>query len=122
MRLSAERIRALCAERSVTLTEMLERASVSRTAYYALVRKQSVLPGTVRAIADELGVEPSKILVQADPPERRAQVLLRLAKKVIRSHPQASFENVWHTLMLLEEPPIERLKRSLQRGRGLDLH
>ena len=122
MKLSADRIRALCNRRETTLTEMLDQANVSRTAYYSLVRKESVLPGSVRAIADQLGVEPSKILIEAGPEERRAQALLRLAKKIIRNNPRASFENVWHTLMLLEEPPIERLKRSLLRGRAVDLH
>ena len=122
MKLSADRIRALCNRRETTLTDMLAQANVSRTAYYSLVRKESVLPGSVRAIADQLGVEPSKILIEAGPGERRAQALLRLAKKIIRNNPRASFENVWHTLMLLEEPPVERLKRSLLRGRAVDLH
>jgi transcriptional regulator with XRE-family HTH domain len=122
MKLSTERIRALCARSDMTLTEALERANVSRTAYYSLVRKESVLPGSVRAIADQLGVAPSKILVEAGPGERRAQALLRIAKKVIRKNPGASFENVWHTLMLLDDPPIDRLRRSLLRGRALDLH
>jgi hypothetical protein len=106
----------------MTLTETLDRANVSRTAYYSLARKESVLPGSVRAIADQLGVAPSKILIEAGPDERRAQALLRIARKVIRKNPGATFENVWHTLMLLEEPPIDRLRRSLLRGRAFDLH
>lgn len=122
MKLSTDRIRALCASRDITLTDALELANVSRTAYYSLARKESVLPGSVRAIADQLGVAPSKILVEASANERRAQALLRIARKVIRKNPGASFENVWHTLMLLEDPPIDRLRRSLLRGRSLDLH
>lgn len=122
MKLSAKRIRRLCTRQRITLTEMLEQAKVSRTAYYSLTRKESVLPGSVRAIADQLSVAPSKILIEAEAAERRAQALLRIAKKVIRKNPEASFENVWHTLMLLEEPPINRLRRSLLRGRALDLH
>jgi len=101
---------------------MLDQADVSRTAYYSLVRRESVLPGSVRAIADRLGINPSKILIDTGLREQRAQALLRIAKKVIHKNPGASFENVWHTLMLLEETPIERLRRSLLRGRALDLH
>ena len=122
MKLSTGRIKKLCASRGITLSRMLEQANVSRTAYYALARRGSVLPGSVRAIADQLAVNPSRILVEAGPDERRAQALLRIARKVVRKNPGASFENVWHTLMLLEEPPIDRLRRSLLRGRSLDLH
>lgn len=122
MKLSADRIKALCARRGMTLSEMLDQADVSRTAYYSLVRRESVLPGSVRAIADRLGINPSKILIDTGLREQRAQALLRIAKKVIHKNPGASFENVWHTLMLLEETPIERLRRSLLRGRALDLH
>ena len=122
MKLSAGRIKRLCASRGITLSQMLEQANVSRTAYYSLVRKESVLPGSVRAIADQLAVTPSRILIEAGPDEQRAQALLRIARKVVRKNPQATFENVWHTLMLLEEPPIDRLRRSLLRARTLDLH
>ena len=122
MKLDAQRIRRLCTSRGITLTQMLEQANVSRTAYYSLARRESVIPGTVRAIADQLGVAPSKILIEAGSDERRAQALLRIARKVVRKNPGASFENVWHTLMLLEDPPIDRLRRSLLRGRALDLH
>ena len=101
---------------------MLESAGVSRTAYYSLTRKDSVLPGSVRAIADTLDVPPSAILEQAGAAERRAQVLVREARKILRNNPRATFENVWHTLALLEETPVERLRRSLLRGRAVDLH
>ncbi len=45
--------------------------------------------------------------------ERRRQALA-----ICEANPQASFENVWHTLILLELDPIERLNRSLIRGRA----
>ena len=44
------------------------------------------------------------------------------AQAVCEAHPSASFENVWHALTLLELPPIERLNRSLLRGRPIPLH
>jgi transcriptional regulator with XRE-family HTH domain len=122
VRLSARRIKKLCKQKGLTLQTLLERAAVSRTAYYSLARKDSVLPASVRAIAGELGVAPSAILEEAPPAEWRSRALLRQARRVLDHYPQASFENVWHTLVLLEEPPVDRLRRSLLRGRAADLH
>ena len=48
----------------------------------------------------------------------RARVRLRAAQAICAAEPQASFENVWHTLILLEESPVDRLNRSLVRGRA----
>ena len=39
------------------------------------------------------------------------------ARAVCDAEPEASFENVWHALILLEAPPLDRLNRSLIRGR-----
>lgn len=38
--------------------------------------------------------------------------------KVLAVHPHADPDNVRHTLILLEQPPLERLQRSLTRGRA----
>jgi hypothetical protein len=38
--------------------------------------------------------------------------------KVLAAHPHANPDNVRHTLILLEQPPLERLQRSLIRGRA----
>jgi hypothetical protein len=38
---------------------------------------------------------------------------------VLRIRPQADPDNVRHTLILLEKPPLERLATSLLRGRAL---
>jgi hypothetical protein len=38
--------------------------------------------------------------------------------KVLAAHPRANPDNVRHTLILLEQPPLERLQRSLIRGRA----
>ena len=40
-------------------------------------------------------------------------------RAVLAVHPEADSDNVRHTLILLERPPLERLKRSLIRGRAL---
>ena len=122
MRLDAGRIRNRCSRRGISLQALLDEAGVSRTAYYSLVRKDSVLPRSVRALAGTLGVRPSALLVEAGPPEWRAQAMLRKAQRILKRNPGRSFEDIWHTLVLLEEEPAERLRRSLLRGRALDLH
>ena len=38
-------------------------------------------------------------------------------RQVLAVYPEADPDNVRHTLVLLELPPIERLRRSLLRGR-----
>jgi transcriptional regulator with XRE-family HTH domain len=122
MKLAALRIKKLCKKKGLTLQALLDSAAVSRTAYYSLARKDSVLPASVRAIAGELGVAPSAILDEAPAAEWRTRALLRRAGRILEHHPRASFENVWHTLVLLEEAPVDRLRRSLLRGRAADLH
>jgi transcriptional regulator with XRE-family HTH domain len=122
MKLDPDQIKKRCKIKGLTLQELLESAAVSRTAYYSLARKDSVLPASLLAIAGELGVAPSAILREAPAAEWRTRALIRQAIRVVDQHPQASFENVWHTLVLLEEPPVDRLRRSLLRGRAADLH
>ena len=55
--------------------------------------------------------------------EAQAQVwgktLARKVAAVLKEHPDADPDNVRHTLILLELPPLERLARSLLRGRAL---
>ena len=48
---------------------------------------------------------------------RRALARLERARAICAAEPDASFENVWHALILLEDPPLDRLNRSLLRGR-----
>jgi transcriptional regulator with XRE-family HTH domain len=122
VRLNTASLKELCRKRGTTLQRMLTEAGVSRTAYYSLARKDSVVPRSVRIIAGELGVPLSAILEEPPAVELRTQALLRRAQRVLVRNPAASFENVWHTLMLLEEPPLDRLRRSLLRGRAVDLH
>ncbi len=121
MRLDPRRIKALCRLEGLTLQGLLQEAGVSRTAYYSLVRRDSVLPQSVRALAGTLGVTPSAILDEPPAEVWRARALLRQAQRIVERNPGASFENVWHSLVLMEEPPVERLRRSLLRGRAADL-
>jgi hypothetical protein len=95
---------------------------VSRTAYYSLVRKDSVLPASVRSIAGALGVIPSSILDEDPEITWRVQARVRQARSIVSANPGTLFENVWHTLAVLDDSPVERLRRSLLRGRARDLH
>ena len=58
-------------------------------------------------------------------PERReerlrgwAERLAQSVEKVMSRNPEADPDNVRHALILLECPPLERLRRSLIRGRS----
>jgi hypothetical protein len=50
--------------------------------------------------------------------QRWARRLTARVGKVLAAHPHADPDNVRHTLILLEQPPLERLQRSLIRGRA----
>jgi hypothetical protein len=49
---------------------------------------------------------------------RWAQRLSKRVEQIVASHPGADRDNIRHTLILLEQPPLERLQRSLIRGRA----
>ncbi len=40
-------------------------------------------------------------------------------ERILAVDPTIDRDTAWQTLLLLREPPIERLRRSLLRGRGL---
>ncbi len=48
---------------------------------------------------------------------RWARRLAARVQKVVAAHPETDPDNVRHTLILLEQPPLERLQRSLIRDR-----
>ena len=50
---------------------------------------------------------------------RWAARLMNSVRAVLAVRPEADPDNVRHTLILLEQPPLERLRRSLTRGRAL---
>ena len=49
---------------------------------------------------------------------RWARRLMDSVRAVLAVRPEADPDNVRHTLILLEQPPLERLRRSLTRGRA----
>ena len=56
--------------------------------------------------------------INAAQARRWARRLTMRVGKVLAAHPHADPDNVRHTLILLEQPPLERLQRSLIRGRA----
>ena len=50
---------------------------------------------------------------------RWAARLMKSVRAVLAVRPEADPDNVRHTLILLEQSPLERLRRSLIRGRAL---
>ena len=123
MRLDISRVRRLARAQSKSLSGLLRQARVSRTAFYSLARRPSVLPSTVHALALELGVRATDLLDETvGPPDVRSAKRLRSARSICAAEPAASFENVWHTLLLLDMTPLERLNRSLLRGHTRTVH
>lgn len=50
---------------------------------------------------------------------KKYQKIIRLRKtleKILKKHPDADPHNVWHTLILLQKKPLERLEGALRRA------
>ena len=121
MRLSSERIKRFCRSKGVPLGGLLATARVSRTAYYSLVRKGTVLPKSVHSLASALGVTPTEILEEQSLAQRRLLAVMAEVGHIAKGHPRASPEDIRLTLLLLDEKPIDRLRRGLRRARKPDL-
>lgn len=121
VRLALKKIDSLCRERHVTTAQLLRESGVSRNAFYALGRKKSVVPQSLIRIARHLDVPVSALLDDTDPPRARIVSLLKEVRRISRKHRGADPENIRHTLLLLDDEPVERLRRALRRGRPLDI-
>jgi len=122
MKLDSDKVRRLAESQGISLSALLVHAGVNRTEYYSLVRRPSVLPKTIHALAHALGVRAGDLLDEEAADVQLARARLQEAKEICAANPDASFENVWHTLCLLDETPIDRLNRSLIRGRTAGVH
>lgn len=122
MYIAPVKLKRLCRIQGLQIKDLLQRAGVSRTAYYSLLRKESVLPVSLISIAKTLRVKPSAFLEEESPEEKRLKCLQKRTDNILRRHPELDRENVLHTLRLLDLPPIARLKRGLIRAQKFDFH
>lgn len=121
MYLSQNKIKILYRTKGLSLKKLLSLANVSKTAYYNLLYKDTLLPNSIHRIAKILGVQPSTLLEESNSEEEKMKRILDLTDKIAVSLPELDRENVRHTLILLQEGPIERLRRSLTRGQKLNI-
>ena len=116
MWLDPVKIKKLCKSNKLSLKELLQKAGVSKTAYYSLVRNSNLLPDSIYEISDALGVNARDLI--SDGPTEVAKVRRRESKlrKILNRYPNVSRDNIWHSLILLEKDPIERLRGALRRA------
>jgi AcrR family transcriptional regulator len=106
----------------LTLNALLAQAGVSKTAFYHLVHKSSVLPASLRSLAETLAVRPSAFITESNPDVAKVRRILALTDRIVAANPKLDRDNVRLTLLLLEEEPVWRLRRSMIRGRKSDFH
>jgi lambda repressor-like predicted transcriptional regulator len=116
-----EKVESLCRQKGTSVGRMLREAGVSRNAYYTLARKDTVVPQSLMRISERLGVSVSTLLDDLPFPSERMKRLMAEALRISKRHRGVDPDNVRHTLLLLEERPIERLRRALRRGRPFNL-
>jgi hypothetical protein len=117
MRIAPANLKSLCRKRRIGLHTLLEESGVSRTAYYSLTRKESVLPKSVCRIAQRLGVSPLRFLDDQPDPVKRIRELQARTDTICHRYPACDRDVVFRTLMNLDLPPLERLRKALRRGR-----
>jgi transcriptional regulator with XRE-family HTH domain len=122
VKLSSAKFKKRCAQRRVSLGDVLKQAGVSRTAYYSLVRKESVLPKSILRMARHLGVTPSALLDNEASKMKHIRDLQARAGAISRRYPECDRDVIFRTLLNLEKPPVERLRRALVRARQPAIH
>ena len=122
MHIAQKKLKKLYKIRGLKLRELLAKSGVSKTAYYSLLNKETILPKSISSIASVLAVNPSVFLEEESLEEKKIRRLTKIADKIMENHPKLDRENVWHTLLLLQESPIERLNRGLLRGQKYNFH
>jgi hypothetical protein len=121
MKLSMDKVEYECDRRGLNTGEMLREAGVSRNAFYSLARKDYVVPASLIRIAERLDISVSALLEETDTPVERMKSLVAESERISKRHPGIDRDNIRHTLLLLNEKPVERLRRALRRGRFVDL-
>ncbi len=115
MKLNNEIILKNLKKQNLSISKMLREAGISRTAYYSLLKQESLIPNSVHAISATLGISVEDLLSES--PLKKTYRLQALLEQVMLRNPNISRENAWHTLLLLEEDPLTRLDRAITRGR-----
>ncbi|MBI1909880.1 MAG: hypothetical protein HYS22_06900 [Deltaproteobacteria bacterium] len=80
------------------------------------------MPRSVHALAAALEVSPSQILEEDGVRRKDSRRLMRQLQQVLNQNPDLEPDNVRHTLLLLQEPPIDRLRRSLTRAQKFNFY
>lgn len=104
------------------LGDVLKQAGVSRTAYYSLVRKTSVLPKSILRLASRLDVNPAALLENDAGKIKHIRELQAKAELIASKYPECDRDVIFRTLLNLEKPPVERLRRALLRARQPAIH
>ncbi|MFW6129479.1 MAG: hypothetical protein ACOC6P_04460 [Candidatus Aminicenantaceae bacterium] len=117
MHISKSKLEDLMHSRGFTLKELLRRTQVSKTAYYHLLYKDTVLPKSIHSLSNVLNVRPSAFLEEMSPEEKKIRQIAKRTEQIMAENPGLNRENVRHTLILLQEEPVTRLRRGLIRGR-----
>ena len=122
MRIDQAGLMRLCAERHMPLGAALRAAAVSRTAYYSLARKDSILPKSVERLARVLGVSPTAFVADETAALVRLRELQAQAGALHRRHPGLDRDVMFRTFQNLDLPPLQRLRRALVRAPRTRIH
>ncbi|MFC1629080.1 hypothetical protein ACFL3H_08215 [Gemmatimonadota bacterium] len=116
MKIDLEKLKFLSTENGCTISALLDSAGVSRNAFYSLARRESILPGSILAIADYLNIPPSSFLIDEGSLLQKGLALQKRVEEIAFRHREADRDTIRHTLILLQEEPVERLRRALRRA------
>lgn len=117
MKLYHEMVKQHCSRRGISLQQLLKAAGVSSNAYYSLAGKSSALPKSILKLAEVLAVPASSLLHDEKLILERHLAKLAKVDAIAHKYPDIDRDTIRHTLTLLEEPPIDRLRRALELGR-----
>ena len=121
VKISSTKLRLLCAERHMGISSLLREAGVSRTAFYSLARKGSILPRSIERIAAHLQVRPSAFIDDDGSLFQRVRDLQSQTEAIHQTNRKLDRDVIYRTLANLELAPLERLRRALIRGQAAHL-
>ena len=121
MKLSINKVEYECRRRHLNIGEMLREAGVSRNAFYSLARKDYIVPASLIRIAEHLDISVSALLEETDTPTERMKSVIAESERISKRCPGIDRDTIRHTLLLLSEKPVERLRRALRRARFVNI-